>query len=483
MRIENSNPKITIIGSGAGAGALVNSLIKNGFNPSEILILERGDELPKEENSSAATRFIETYENAGAVPCIGQPIIPFALASCVGGGPEINGALIWKTPNHIKKNWFENFNLPFKQEIFEKNLNLFNTFLEVKDSHINEDHDYASFLLKKASNTLDINCVPARRAIKGSCCSDNLCAFGSTNDSKQTINKMIFKKYIELGLFLERKIKDIKFDISNRSGPYKVNYLKGNIRKFIETEKLFICAGTINTPLILTDLIKVNSSKFKIKFHINLKSIGLQKIANPDKPGTMFSAQVQEYQKDNQYIMPFNWQYAHLASILDRHKPGIDFNYIYKHGMGLTTQVSHLDIESELRVVKFFNQHYKFLTHSLNNNLEVQKAIHNALQRTYKIYESLGIEKILAPIKNSPILKTSDLLKSNSCKLKSLDMISVHHMGSLPLDSKYIEKNGSIRGLPNIYVADGSLMPTAVGESPQLTIMAFVSSLYSNIKP
>ena len=483
MRTENSNPKITIIGSGAGAGALVNTLIKNGFKPSEILILERGDELPKEEYSSAATRFIETYENAGAVPCMGKPIIPFALASCVGGGPEINGALIWKTPNHIKKAWFENFNLPFNEEMFENNLNLFNTFLEVKDSHINEDHDYASFLLKKASNTLNINCVPAKRAIKGSCCSDNLCAFGSTNDSKQTINKMIFKKYIQLGLFLEKKIKDIKFDISKRSGPYKVNYLKDNIRKCIETEKLFICAGTINSPLILTDLIKVNSSKFKIKFHINLKSIGLRKIANPDKPGTMFSAQVQEYQKDNQYIMPFNWQYAHLASILDRHKPEIDFNYVFKHGMGLTTQVSQMNIESDLRVVKICNRNYKILTHTLNNNLEVQKAIHNALQRTYKIYESLGIENILAPIKNSPILKTSDLLNSKSPKLKNLDMISVHHMGTLPLDSKYIERNGSIRGLSNIYIADGSLLPTAVGESPQLTIMAFVSSLYSNIRP
>ena len=56
-------------------------------------------------------------------------------------------------------------------------------------------------------------------------------------------------------------------------------------------------------------------------------------------------------------------------------------------------------------------------------------------------------------------------------------------MGTLPLDSKYIEVNGSIRGLSNIYIADGSLLPTAVGESPQLTIMAFVSSLYSNIRP
>ena len=38
MRTENSNPKITIIGSGAGAGALVNTLIKNGFDDIDYLI-------------------------------------------------------------------------------------------------------------------------------------------------------------------------------------------------------------------------------------------------------------------------------------------------------------------------------------------------------------------------------------------------------------------------------------------------------------
>lgn len=95
---------------------------------------------------------------------------------------------------------------------------------------------------------------------------------------------------------------------------------------------------------------------------------------------------------------------------------------------------------------------------------------HNALQRTYKIYDSLGIENILAPIKNLPILKTSDLLNSKSLKLKNLDMILVHHLGELPLDSKYIHVNESIRGLSNIYIADGSLLPTAFGKALNLQL-------------
>ena len=151
-------------------------------------------------NSSAASRFVSTYENGGVVPCFGKPNIPFALANCVGGGPEINGSLIWKTPKHIKQKWFEKFNLPFKKETFDYYLDLFDNLLEVKDSHISDDHDYASFLINNAATKLGIKCVPARRSLKYSCCSSNLCAFGSTEDLRNTPLNKILKNNIDQGI-------------------------------------------------------------------------------------------------------------------------------------------------------------------------------------------------------------------------------------------------------------------------------------------
>ena len=59
-----SNYEIVIIGSGAGAAALLETLVENSFDPSEILVLERGNILPS--SKSAASRFINTYENAGS---------------------------------------------------------------------------------------------------------------------------------------------------------------------------------------------------------------------------------------------------------------------------------------------------------------------------------------------------------------------------------------------------------------------------------
>ena len=472
------NYEVVVIGSGAGAAALVDTLVENSFEPSEILILERGNILPAYK--SAATRFINTYENAGVSPCIGNPIIPFGIANCIGGGPEINGSLIWKTPEHIKKDWFRNNKLNFSKDLFEKKLEFFDKKLEVKESHIDENHDYASYLLNKAAQELELLCVPARRALKNSCCSNNLCAFGSTNDSKNTTHKMIFKSLFNRGLKILSNITKINFNYQDQSGPYYLSFMHNCISKSIIAKRIFLCAGATNSPLLLSKIRKNKYSQYNVKFHLNLKSIGLLEKEIPDVPGTMFSAQIQEYSNENQYIMPFNWHKAHVLSIMDRHNTELDFEYIYKHGIGITSQVSNNDVNASMNVINIGNNYFKILSHSIISQKSILNAIEKVLERTYLVFNQLGIKKVLCPVHKSSEYTLSESIEKIMKNPYKLDLLSVHHMGSLPIGGKDVEKNGSVKGYSNIFVADASLLPSIVGESPQLTIMAFVASLYKN---
>ncbi len=477
----HSDPKykIVVIGSGAGAAALISTLTKNKVDPSEILILERGDFLPT--SKSAATRFINTYENAGVVPCFGNPTIPFGIAKCIGGGPEINGSLIWKTPKHIIEDWFNNYNLPFSQNTFEKELENFDKKLQVKESHIDENHDYGSYLLAKAARELNIICVPARRALEHSCCSNNLCAFGSTTNSKNSTYKMILKNEINKGLKVLSKVSNINFNYSNKSGPYILSFNQNFSHEKVIAQRVFLCAGALNSPLLVSKLRKKTYSKYNLKFHLNLKSIGILDKETPDVPGTMFSAQIQEYSQENQYIMPFNWHKAHILSIIDRHHCDSNLDYIYRHGIGITSQVSNKDVFANMDVFTHKGISLKYLTHSLTKKSSVLNSIKTVLERTYSIFNQLGIKKVFCPIQKSPIYDLSEATNQILKKPSKLDMLSVHHMGSLPIGGKDIKSDGGLRDFENIFVADSSLLPTIVGESPQLTIMAFVSSLYKNM--
>ena len=47
-------------------------------------------------------------------------------------------------------------------------------------------------------------------------------------------------------------------------------------------------------------------------------------------------------------------------------------------------------------------------------------------------------------------------------------------MSSIPITHKnLITEEGKINGIENLYISDGSILPSTIGESPQQTIMAF----------
>ena len=53
-------------------------------------------------------------------------------------------------------------------------------------------------------------------------------------------------------------------------------------------------------------------------------------------------------------------------------------------------------------------------------------------------------------------------------------------MGSDP-DSSVLDPNGRFWGIPNLYVADGSVFPTSGGYNPTLTIQAMAWRTADNI--
>jgi choline dehydrogenase-like flavoprotein len=57
---------------------------------------------------------------------------------------------------------------------------------------------------------------------------------------------------------------------------------------------------------------------------------------------------------------------------------------------------------------------------------------------------------------------------------------SVHAMSSLPMgtsNKNLVNTSGQLGNFKNLYVADASILPTTIGESPQGTIMAIARNM------
>jgi choline dehydrogenase-like flavoprotein len=59
-------------------------------------------------------------------------------------------------------------------------------------------------------------------------------------------------------------------------------------------------------------------------------------------------------------------------------------------------------------------------------------------------------------------------------------LTSVHPHASVPMgrdESAPVRPDGSLRGAPDLLVADASVIPASIGVPPQVTIMAFATAI------
>jgi choline dehydrogenase-like flavoprotein len=103
------------------------------------------------------------------------------------------------------------------------------------------------------------------------------------------------------------------------------------------------------------------------------------------------------------------------------------------------------------------------------------------LRRMAEIFFAAGAKDVFIPVLGSEPIQ-ADAMESyawDALPFKKLECSSQHplgscHMGASASDS-VVDPSGRTWDVPNVWVADGSLLPTSLGVNPQLTIMAMAT--------
>jgi choline dehydrogenase-like flavoprotein len=102
------------------------------------------------------------------------------------------------------------------------------------------------------------------------------------------------------------------------------------------------------------------------------------------------------------------------------------------------------------------------------------------LRRAGELLFAGGAEELFLPIRAGARVRSLGELDAaiQGIGPRDLELISVHAMASCPMGSHAssgpVDLEGRLRGTRNVSVADASILPGNIGESPQGTIMAFV---------
>jgi choline dehydrogenase-like flavoprotein len=94
---------VVIVGSGAGGATAARVLTEAGL---DVVILEEGPHIPTEElRSDMYTSTKWMWRDMGFQAARGRSFTPVLQGSCVGGTTAINGAIIHRVPDEIRRLW------------------------------------------------------------------------------------------------------------------------------------------------------------------------------------------------------------------------------------------------------------------------------------------------------------------------------------------------------------------------------------------
>ena len=99
-----------VVGTGAGGATAARVLAGAGRS---VVLLEEGPDWPAADR--ARRPFLDimagAFRDAGGVAALGRAPIPIIQGRLVGGSTAINSGIIWRLPEHVRREWVEGFGL------------------------------------------------------------------------------------------------------------------------------------------------------------------------------------------------------------------------------------------------------------------------------------------------------------------------------------------------------------------------------------
>ncbi len=468
-----------VIGTGAG-GSIAGALLAESGH--DVIFLEEGGYYTTEDfTSNISEMTAKLYRNQGVFPFLGKPSIAFAEGCCVGGGTVINGGLIWRTPPWVLDEWQYDYGLKgYGQTDLGKHFETVEKDMHVVREELEKNENLDSSKLLKASERLAWKYVMVPRAVKD-CTNMNLCPTGCPTGAKQSTLENYIPRATKHGARIFSRCRAIKIVHANKKAGKVIARIIGKESKPIEIsfDHLVLAGGAVQTPHLLRRSRISSMAGRKLQFHMNLKIVARFKDRLDAEKGTIFTVQIQEFDREGLLITASNLKPNYIAVALSHYGNDV-INSALDNYQNLGIFALMVRPKSIAHITSRFGDQpivsYRFDPDDLSK-------IRIALRRTADIlFQAGAIELYMPVIGMDKVNSLSELdRKLDGITPANLEIITVHVMASCPMGpdpaTSVTDPDGRLWNMKNILVTDASVLPSNMGTSPQGTIMAFVHEI------
>jgi choline dehydrogenase-like flavoprotein len=472
---------VVVVGSGSGGAVVARELARAGRS---VLVVEEGGHYAPEEYGalppSHAFRRMAREAGMGVAMGLGDtPLIALLSGKCVGGSSVLTGGVCFRIPEEVLAGWAGALGLthlapdalaPFFEEI-ERDIHV-----ETVPEHM---RSRGTELLVAGADKMGIPMHSMRRNTRG-CRGAARCNFGCPHGAKQSVDVSMLPEAAARGTTILSDALASRIDITGgKARGVRGRFLdpetgEPRVRFEIRAKVVVVACGSLHTPVLLRSS-GLGSSHLgrHLTLHpaVRIGALFDEKVDGWD--GALQSVYSDHFLRDGIWL---NGVYT-AVNVLAAAFPGVgpEHRRLVKQIPNLAFFGAMVHDDGGGQVRRWLSREPLVLYRMIRRDKE-------RLVRAIKILAEMalaaGAREVLLPIFGSATVKRrEDLAPLDDPRLPAsrIECMSFHPLGTARMsttrEAGVVKPTGETWDVENLFVLDGSVLPTSVSVNSQVPIM------------
>ncbi len=466
-----------VIGTGAGGAVVAKELAERGH---AVLMVEEGQYYSRSSFTGHAVETLRRfYRDAGATGSIGNCVIPIPMGRLVGGSTAINTGTCWRTPDWVLEKWATNGLTDLAPDRMAPYFERVERELQVAPADAQYLGSVAN-VIARGCEVLGYSHRPLNRNAPG-CDGASVCDFGCPRGAKRSTDVSYVPSALQRGAMLYTGVRAerVLFE-DGRAVGIEGRSVEGGHRLRVRATATVVSCGTLITPAFLQRQ-GLHKGRPHIGHHLSIHPAStVSALFDDDILGYTSIPQgycIDEFQREG--ILPmgasapidmgasqFNFVGRQLMDVMENYDRVASFGVMVSDRSRGRVR---LGPDGRPVVLYWFGRRERDL-------------LQRGMAIVSRVFLAAGAREVYPALHGHRVLRdAADLERMERARTAAADYLltAFHPLGTCRMapDPRRgaVSANNELFGLPGLYVADGSVVPSSVGVNPQVTIMALAT--------